>query len=385
MSIFKLGSGVLGRSTGGFSKKDRLFAAGSVIVALVLAGCSAGEEAVATTSTPVVTTSSTSKSTSKTTTTTPTIGSTTEIPTPTPEPPPPPPPPAPTTSPLTGLAISANPVLAAKIDNTNFGGLQYGTSAADIVYVEQVEGGLTRLVAVFQSVLPQEVGPVRSVRTTDGELLRPLGSPALLFSGGAGLPVELLQQTPVIDASPGVAGAAYWRSSAASGSYNLHANMAEIATSVAGISQPKDIGLVFGADYPLMADGRDVTSLQVSMQAPIRFRWEDGVYHYLRQGAVSVDGNDGATIAPANLLVQNVQNAPDGVVDSAGSPSYKTDTVGTGTFTLYRDGKAIDGTWTRTELDGPTSYLDAAGAPVLFKPGQTWVMLAPQNSTISEN
>ncbi|AZI57723.1 DUF3048 domain-containing protein [Nakamurella antarctica] len=358
----------------------------TVLAGTVLAACGSADVAVESSAAPsTVSTSSTTKTTPKTTSTTTTPTPTpTPVPESTPEPAPAPPAAPAPINPLTGLDFSANPVLAVKIDNTDFGGLQYGTSAADIVYVEQVEGGLTRLVAVFHSTLPEEVGPVRSVRTTDAELLRPLGKPALVFSGGSGVPVQALRESPVIDASQGAIGGAYWRSSVASGSYNLHANLAQISTSIPDISQPNNIGFTFGADYPAMAAGRDVTSLAVSMSRTIKFTYNDGAYQYIRKDKVSVDGNDGATIAPVNLLVQNVQNQPDGVVDTNGSPSYKTDTVGSGTFTLYRDGKAIDGTWSRTELDGATSYLDGAGAPVLFKPGKTWVMLAPQNSSVSE-
>ena len=70
------------------------------------------------------------------------------------------------------------------------------------MYVEQVEGGLTRLMAVFHTNLPAEVGPVRSVRTTDAELLPVFGTPALVFSGGAGVPLDGYRGVPADHASP---------------------------------------------------------------------------------------------------------------------------------------------------------------------------------------
>jgi hypothetical protein len=81
--------------------------------------------------------------------------------------------------------------------------------------------------------------------------------------------------------------------------------------------------------------------------------------------------------------VQNVIDAPDGTVDSIGSPSYLSQTVGTGKFTLYRDGKAITGTWLRASPVRATRYFDPKGKEVSFKPGKTWVMLAPQTSQVS--
>jgi hypothetical protein len=81
-------------------------------------------------------------------------------------------------SPLTGLPAPAGPVLAVKIDNVAAARPQLGLDAADIVYVEPVEAGLTRLAAVYSSRLPDAVGPVRSARESDLELLRQFGTPA---------------------------------------------------------------------------------------------------------------------------------------------------------------------------------------------------------------
>lgn len=353
----------------------RSFVALCAVSALVLTACGGSDDE--TTAPPPSTSSASTTSSTPTTTST---SSSTETPPPTEEPPPAPPP----VNPLTGLEVSGNPVVAAKIDNTNFGGKQHGTAAADVVYVEMVEGGLTRLLAVFHTDLPPEAGPIRSVRTTDPDVLMAFGAPGLAFSGGAGGPLDNLGASSVVNASPAVIGAAYWRTSAASGTYNLRANIAQIAAGVPGISAPNPPGFTFGADYPAILGGRAVGSLTVSMMSPVRFQFtSNGLYHYLRQGAVSVDGN-GPTVEIANLLVQRVVAEPDGVVDAAGNPSYKSFSTGSGAFTLYRDGRAVDGTWSRPDVGGPTSYLDAAGAPVLFKPGKTWVLLAPGNARINE-
>ncbi len=97
------------------------------------------------------------------------------------------PPPSPTTPALPGLP--GGTVLAVKIDNTAGARPRLGIERAEVVYVEPVEGGLTRLMAVFSTGagdLPPEVGPIRSARETDVALLanwapvgrRPGGTPA---------------------------------------------------------------------------------------------------------------------------------------------------------------------------------------------------------------
>ena len=305
-------------------------------------------------------------------------------PTPTPEPPAPQPPapPAPT-DPLTGGAVVDGPVVAVKIDNTSAGLPQYGISEADIVYVEQVEGGLTRLMSVFHTNLPLEVGPVRSVRTTDAELLPVFGSPALVFSGGAGGPLDALGATSTIAVSQDGRSPGFWRSNAARAPYNLHSNLQTVVADVGGISPPKNIGFVFAAVDPRVDAAPSATSVAVQFQAArVGFTFGDGRYQLVRDGD-GVSDAQGRPVVADNVLFQDVDFQPDGNFDSVGSASYISHTVGSGTFTLYRDGHAISGTWNRPAPDQPTQYLDPAGQPVPFKPGKTWVALVPSSASVS--
>ena len=159
-------------------------------------------------------------------------------------------------------------MIAVKIDNTSAGLPQYGVSEADIVYVEQVEGGLTRLMAVFHTTLPTEVGAIRSVRTTDAELLPVFGTPALVFSGGGGVPLEALAATPVV---AGLRGRRRPRVLAvgrrAARRTTCTATCRTSVGSVSGISQPNNIGLVFAATDPRVDAGPSATSLAVQYQA----------------------------------------------------------------------------------------------------------------------
>lgn len=339
---------------------------------LLLAACSSGGDAVST-SAP---SSSTSRSPSPSTRPTPSL-------TPPPTASPAPPQPALSTDPLTGGPVVVGPVIAAKIDNTSAGLPHFGVADADIVYVEQVEGGLTRLMAVFHTTLPTEVGAVRSVRTTDAELLPVFGTPALVFSGGAGGPVAALAATSVVAVSEEGGAGGFWRSDSASSPFNLHANIEQIAGATSGLSPARDIGFVFAATDPRVDAGPSATSLAVQYQAArTEFAFADGRYQLIRNGDAESDAS-GAPLVTDNVLFQNVDFEPDGSVDSVGSPSYFSHTVGSGTFTLYRDGHAISGTWNRPAPDQPTQYLDAAGQPVPFKPGKTWVALVPPVASTS--
>jgi len=284
--------------------------------------------------------------------------------------------------PLNGGIRSTNPVVAVKIDNTSAGRPQFGLADADVVYVEQVEGGLTRLIGIFHSVLPAEVGPVRSVRSTDVDLLQSYGRPLLAFSGGAGGPLAMLASSPLMDAS-GASG--YWRSGAKHAPYNLHVDLTRLADSIVGKQQARSPGFTFGTAYPAAANAPGRTDISVTMgsgHTGFRYDAAAGAYRVNHSGVPSTDAA-GRPLVTKNVLVQRVVDTPDGTVDTNGQPSLLSRTTGKGDFSLFRNGREITGRWFRFRLDSPTKFLDATGKPVLFDRGRTWVMLAPQTAQIS--
>lgn len=288
---------------------------------------------------------------------------------------------APTVDPLTGGPPNTHPVIAVKIDNTYFGVRQFGVADADVVFVEQVEGGLTRLIAVFHTTLPSEVGPVRSVRSTDAQLLPVFGRPALVFAGGAGGPMAALKATAVVDTSAQTG--AYFRSDVAYGTYNLHADLTKIAAGASGLPPARYVGFNFAATSPLLAAGRAVSAIHLVMQSGgVDFSYRSGRFVRTRGGDEVFD-YQGQSEEADNVLVQHVVDEPDGTVDSVGSPSYLSRTVGSGSVTLFRDGHAIPGTWKRAAPTDPFTYADATGQPLPFKPGKTWIALAPQSARLT--
>ena len=82
-------------------------------------------------------------------------------------------------SPLTG-----QPMPNGRPNNPVLGEPQYNVDKADMVIEELVEGGLTRLAALYYSDLPSHVGHVRSLRSTDIGIAKPVGG-KVVASGGA--------------------------------------------------------------------------------------------------------------------------------------------------------------------------------------------------------
>jgi Protein of unknown function (DUF3048) N-terminal domain/Protein of unknown function (DUF3048) C-terminal domain len=340
------------------------------IALVVLAGCSSGSDQAATPS--------------------PTTASPTASPTPSPTPPatPKPTPVPPAVNPLTGLrGVPKQRVVVVKIDDTASGRPQIGLESADIVYVEQVEAGLTRLAAVFASRHPTVVGPVRSVRNADPELLATYGRPALAYSGGAAGPVGVLRRSPVLDAGPQRVGAAYRRLGSRSAPYNLVVDTGRIATAAVGASSVRDIGLRWAAIDPALAKARRVGMVSVTVgRTVLRFRWSGPARAWLQ---LNPDGSyrrtaSGRPIATPNLVVPfSPAHIDRSDVDVVGNPSVYTSTIGSGQVLVFRDGRVLGGRWSRSRANGPTAYLDAARKPLTLRPGGAWVLLAATGAPVS--
>ncbi|WP_032926823.1 DUF3048 N-terminal domain-containing protein [Streptomyces sp. NRRL WC-3773] len=283
-------------------------------------------------------------------------------------------------SPFTGKAARAAPVLAVKIDNVRAARPQTGLDAADIVYVERVESGLSRLLAVYSSRLPQAVGPVRSARESDLELLRQFGSPAFAYSGTQAKLEPVVEAAPLYPQPPGKTPDAYFRGRDRAAPHNLYLRPERALKAASGASTAHDIGFRFGA---APSGGRDTSSYTARYPAArFTFDWSAERRGWL----VSMDGAPAKTasgqrlVAPT-VVVQGVRIRPSRYHDRWGAYSPYTETTGSGPARVLRDGKAYEAHWTRPSPDGGTDFTTAsAGAPLNFAAGQVWVVYVPEEA-----
>ena len=175
-------------------------------------------------------------------------------------------------SPFTGEPVTAlGPVLAVKIDNLAPARPQTGLTGADIVYVLPVEGGLSRFLAVFSSHFPPVIGPVRSAREDDLELLRQFGRPAFAYSGAQPQLLPVVERARTVDLYDGRVGGGYFRDPRRVAPHNLYARTSRLLAEAPGASRARDIGFRFG---PAPAGGRATASFSVSYPAAsFTFRW----------------------------------------------------------------------------------------------------------------
>jgi hypothetical protein len=288
-------------------------------------------------------------------------------------------------NPLTGLgAPPKGPVIGVKIDDTENGRPQLGLDKADIVYVEQAEGGLTRLLAVFATNKPT-VEAVRSVRASDPELLSQYGRIILVASGGGGDSLPTLDKSILHAVIMDRGGPGFARDSSRSAPYNVTSNLAAVSSAVKADSA-KDIGLEWASNPPGLSAARKATSVQTQVGGtPVRFQWSALLKRYVRTiDGVRQSAADGATIATPNVIVQFCKvTANPGDVDVVGNPSQYTHSIGRGRVAVFRNGHRIDGTWSRADLTSGTTLRDAKDRPITLAPGGAWVVLVATAASLT--
>jgi len=329
--------------------------------------------------------------------------------------------------PLTGVPDAkasgpAHPAVVVKIDNSPDSRPQTGINEADIVYELLVEG-ITRYALVFHSNIVDPVGPVRSARSSDIDLVADLSTPLFSWSGGnAGVVGEVRnaeRKGILIDASHDAASPAYYRENNRQAPHNLYVHLPQLlelkapanqsnpapifnfrkvatspsttttsststtakksasttttiampttTTTLLGVPTP-GFTLDFGGvkvDYVWNAATKGWSRLQVDQTHP-------------RAKSPTLD-TAGVQVSAENVIVQ--------FIDYGQSPSDSRSpmalTVGSGKVLVFSDGRVVSGTWSRATADKPTTYTAADGTPILLTPGRTWVALPRAGSAVA--
>jgi len=281
-------------------------------------------------------------------------------------------------NPLTGVgAAPSGPVIAVKIDDTAAGRPSLGLEQADVIYIEEVEGGLSRMVAVFASAKPR-VRAVRSIRSSDPELLGQYGRITVVATGGGGNSLRDLDRSSLRSSIFDRGQVGFSRDRSKRGPYNVVSDLSKVSA-VIKADGVRNVGFTWAADDPRLAGAKPAATVSTRVGSTgVGFVWDAALVRYVRTvGRQRILTGSGAPLAKPNVLVQFCQIKADrSDVDVNGNPSAFTKTVGSGRVVLFRDGKRIEGKWSRPSIGAPTAFTDAAGKPLLFAPGGTFVALA---------
>ncbi|MBI3649303.1 MAG: DUF3048 domain-containing protein [Actinobacteria bacterium] len=295
-----------------------------------------------------------------------------------------PPPTCPLTGePAPGGKVPKRPALAIKVENLPEARPQTGLDHADIVYEEPVEGGITRFIAVFQCRDGGKVGPVRSGRVEDPDILRQLGRPVFGFAGGAAYVQRAVTRSPLIDENYIVAANRYTRDPSRVAPHNLYTTTkglwaeAKGAIAKAHSSAPEPI-FVYSGTIPSPSRKAGRVHLPFSSYSDVYWAWSAKEGIWLRShGDVPHMLTDGRQVAATNVVVMSVRLKESSRLDPAGNPVPMISVTGSGKAWILRDGRVIAGRWQRPSVKDLTTFVTRSGEPIALAPGTTWVELLP--------
>lgn len=281
---------------------------------------------------------------------------------------------------FTGLAGENKQILVVKIDDTNAAHPQIGVESADVVYVEQVEGGLTRLAAIYTSKLPPLIGPIRSARISDIELLAQFGRVGFAYSGAQS------KMRPVI---------------AAANLENLSAERNPPSIYGKDPDRPGPVDMILKPDlllerananpkirietatasvFPFGDAPKGETNTAVAKvkwpSAKYELRWdstnEKWLIYFNEKPNMAANGEH---LYADTAIIQIVSITPSIYGDKFGEITPFSKTIGSGKAVMLRDGFSYQLSWQRNLETDVTTWMSEDGGVANFKPGRTWIFL----------
>ena len=289
----------------------------------------------------------------------------------------------PTYNSLSGREGSDGEILAVKIDDSVSARPQIGIDRADIVYIEQVEGGLTRLAAIFSSEIPTLIGPIRSASISDIEILAQYGRVVFAYSGAQSKLLPVISAANLNDygaqrQSPTI----YTRDESRTSPTNmvLRADLLleKVRSDGREIATSRSVGWNFG-DLPI--GGTAITEAKLSWPAAsyeVKWSKEESRWLIFNNGVANMSAS-GVQHGPTTFLIQNVEILPSEYGDKFGGVTPYSKTIGSGTGFVLRDGKYFPATWARPDELSGTTWLAQDGSELPFARGQIWIALTEKN------
>ena len=285
---------------------------------------------------------------------------------------------------LSGKEAVDGPIVVVKIDDTDEAHPQVGIDKADLVYIEQVEGGLVRLAAIFSTVIPDRIGPVRSARISDIDLLSQFGKVAFFYSGAQSKFLPVLKAANLHDLgaeheSPKL----YSRDPERFSPFDMILIGSEVKSRIAklDVATAKNIGWSFGK---LSNTGTSIDSVKIKWPAAkYEANWTVHGWQLIHNGKIDIT-SDGKIITPSTLVIQKVVITDSEYRDKVGGVTPFSATIGEGTGWVLRDGIAIKAKWNRTDANSGTTWSDEKGDVIKFAPGQVWIALTDQEPEFTQ-
>ena len=281
---------------------------------------------------------------------------------------------------FTGLAGENRQILVVKIDDTNAAHPQIGVEDADLVYVEQVEGGLTRLAAIYTSKLPPLIGPIRSARISDIELLAQFGRVGFAYSGAQSKMRPVIAEANLENLSaernpPSI----YGKDPNRIGPVDMILKrdlLLERANANPKIRIETATASVFAfGDAPKGETNTAIAKIKWP-NAKYELRWDSAnekwLIYFNEKPNMAANGEH---LYADTAIIQIVSITPSIYGDKFGEITPFSKTTGSGKAVMLRDGFSYQISWQRNLETDVTTWKSEDGGVANFKPGRTWIFL----------
>jgi hypothetical protein len=285
--------------------------------------------------------------------------------------------------PATGSAAQRHrPALFVKVENAPDARPQTGLDKADVVYEVVAEGGISRFAAVFQSTDPGEVGPIRSVRGQDPDLVAPLHGLAV-FAGGIPDYVDQIRSVAQDESTASAIGEGppFRRARDRRAPHNLYGDAAGFWARAQSPYDEAPQPLFHYGDLPAGAEPASSVGVDFSPVAKVSWHWDGSAWRRFQDGRpFTVTGS--GRVGPANLVVQFVDVQQTSFTDPAHHPVPISVLQGSGDAWVFSNGRVVRGSWSKDGQDEVTEY-QVDGKDIRLQPGRTWVELMPNGRSVT--
>lgn len=306
--------------------------------------------------------------------------------------------------------------IAVKISNDPSARPQSGLDKACIVYEEITEGGVTRFMAIYLCQDADPIGPIRSARPVDIDLVYPYYA-IFAHCGGANKTLRLIANSGILDLDEFAWEAAYWRSRDRYAPHNLYSSTERLRQAGESVypfeeEAPPPFEFLDEEEADLMEEGRQEqlerrvsdaeggssprsdaeleTVLADSIEIPytdvcaVGYSYDPVSKAYLRfvQNTPHVEMTTGQQLAADTVIVQYVTEGSSGIKDVKGAESPDLGVVGSGRAQVFMLGQVIDANWQKSSREEQTRYLDNSGREIAINPGSIWIQLVPASKQV---
>lgn len=310
-------------------------------------------------------------------------------------------------------AIDRRPV-AVKVENDPDARPQSGLDKAGVVYEEITEGGITRFIAIYLCRDADPVGPIRSARPADIDIIYPYDA-LFCHCGGAPKTLGMIKQSKIADLDEFVGYDAYWRFTGRRAPHNLYAGTAQLrraGDAIYPFEGEVDAAFEFldRGDLDKMAADRagemeragaepagrpgeyqPLTTVVNNIYIPytgvckVQYTYDIASGKFLRfvAGLPHTDLTTGGQLSVDTVIVQYVTVSASGIVDVRGADSPDLGVAGSGRAQVFMMGQLIDANWEKASRGWHTRYLDNSGNEIKLKPGSVWIQLVPATEQVS--